>query len=112
MTNQYLATGYNDVSWTNPSILSPNLDTLARDGMILDNSYVQAICTPTRAALMTGYYPIHTGRQVKTERITRQLEWRSDKVMSHTHTKELILFAAYVHLSYVEELESKTDTQD
>ena len=57
--------GYNDVSWHNRDIKSPNLDSLARNGIILENYYVQPICTPTRAALMTGYYPIHTGRQVR-----------------------------------------------
>ena len=58
--------GFNDVSWHNPDIYSPNLDSLANEGIILENHYVQPICTPTRAALMTGYYPIHTGRQVPT----------------------------------------------
>ena len=56
--------GYNDVSWHNPDIISPNLAKLAEKGIILENHYVQPICTPTRSALMTGYYPIHTGRQV------------------------------------------------
>ena len=56
--------GYNDVSWHNKDIISPNLDKLAKSGIILENHYVQPICTPTRSALMTGYYPIHTGRQV------------------------------------------------
>ena len=40
------------------------MESLAREGIILESHYVQPICTPTRAALMTGYYPIHTGRQV------------------------------------------------
>ena len=40
------------------------MDKLAKSGIILENHYVQPICTPTRSALMTGYYPIHTGRQV------------------------------------------------
>ena len=57
--------GYNDVSWHNSDILSPNLDKLAKSGIILENHYVQPICTPTRSALLTGYYPIHTGRQVR-----------------------------------------------
>ncbi len=56
--------GFNDVSWHNPDIYSPNLQRLAEQGVILENHYVQPICTPTRSALMTGYYPIHTGRQV------------------------------------------------
>ena len=58
------ATGFNDISWHNPDIISPNLESLAREGIILEQAYVQPLCTPTRAALLTGYYPIHTGRQV------------------------------------------------
>ena len=55
--------GYNDVSWHNPDIQTPHMERLARAGVILEQSYVQPICTPTRSALMTGRYPIHTGRQ-------------------------------------------------
>ena len=58
--------GWNDVSWHNPDIISPNLESLARGGIRLENHYAQPLCTPTRTALMTGYYPIHTGQQVKT----------------------------------------------
>ena len=53
--------GYNDVSWHNPDMVTPHLDALATEGVILEQSYVQPICTPTRSALMTGRYPIHTG---------------------------------------------------
>ena len=42
-------------------IPTPNLDGLANSGIILNNYYVQHICTPTRSAIMTGRYPIHTG---------------------------------------------------
>ena len=53
--------GYNDVSWHNPDMVTPHLDALAKEVVILEQSYVQPICTPTRSALMTGRYPIHTG---------------------------------------------------
>lgn len=43
---------------------SPNLDGLAADGVILDNFYVQALCSPTRASLMTGKYPHKIGQAV------------------------------------------------
>jgi len=43
--------------------MSPNLDRLAREGMILEQSYVQPLCTPSRASFLSGRYPIHTGRQ-------------------------------------------------
>ncbi|XP_059085957.1 arylsulfatase I-like [Tigriopus californicus] len=55
--------GFNDISWNNPKIISPNLDSLARNGTILNHNYVLPICSPTRSALMTGYYSVHTGRQ-------------------------------------------------
>jgi len=40
--------GYNDVSWHNPDIVSPNLEQLARAGVRLEQAYVQPLCTPTR----------------------------------------------------------------
>ena len=54
--------GYNDVSWHNPDIISPNLEKLAKDGIILENHYVSQ-CSASRSALLTGYHPIHTGMQ-------------------------------------------------
>ena len=42
-------------------IKTPVIDKLARDGTILDSLYVQPVCSPTRAALMTGRYATHTG---------------------------------------------------
>lgn len=40
---------------------TPNIDKLAHEGAILDSHYVQLVCSPTRAALMTGRYATHTG---------------------------------------------------
>ncbi|MES2598030.1 MAG: arylsulfatase [Verrucomicrobiota bacterium] len=45
-------------------IQTPHLDKLAKAGSILDQFYVQPVCSPTRAALITGRYPMRHGLQV------------------------------------------------
>jgi arylsulfatase A-like enzyme len=45
-------------------IQTPHLDKLAAAGTKLDAFYVQPVCSPTRAALMTGRYPMRHGLQV------------------------------------------------
>jgi arylsulfatase A-like enzyme len=42
-------------------IKTPRIDALAKAGTILESLYVQPVCSPTRACLMTGRYPIRTG---------------------------------------------------
>jgi hypothetical protein len=38
----------------------PNLQSLAESGLILDNYYVQPVCSPTRSSILTGRHVIHT----------------------------------------------------
>ena len=42
-------------------IKTPRIDALAAAGTILESLYVQPVCSPTRACLMTGRYPTRTG---------------------------------------------------
>ncbi|XP_067685669.1 arylsulfatase B-like isoform X2 [Haliotis asinina] len=55
--------GWNDVGLHNPDMITPNIDRLAREGVILNQSYVQPLCSPSRSAFMSGYYPFKTGLQ-------------------------------------------------
>jgi len=55
--------GWNDVSFHGGEIRTPNIDRLAKEGVILDRFYVCPVCSPTRAGIMTGRYPIRYGMQ-------------------------------------------------
>jgi len=49
--------GWSDVGWHGGFGRTPHLDRLVREGIELDQHYVQPVCTPTRTALMSGRYP-------------------------------------------------------
>src|SRR5262245_3796525 len=55
--------GWKDVGFHGSDIKTPNLDALAAAGTRLEQFYAQPMCTPTRAALMTGRYPLRYGLQ-------------------------------------------------
>lgn len=56
--------GWKDVGFHQAvDIKTPNLDRLAAEGARLESFYVQPMCTPTRAALLTGRYPFRYGLQ-------------------------------------------------
>ncbi len=56
--------GWSDVGFHGGEIQSPHIDRLAARGVKLEAFYVQPVCSPTRAALMTGRYPCRHGLQV------------------------------------------------
>ena len=53
--------GWADVGFHSARIPTPHLDRIARKGVELDHFYVFPMCSPTRAGLMTGRYPIRFG---------------------------------------------------
>src|SRR5215510_12460398 len=55
--------GYGDLGcYGCKDIRTPNIDRLAKQGVRLTDCYSAApVCTPTRAALLTGRYPHHFG---------------------------------------------------
>jgi len=52
--------GWNDVGYRTGGLLveTPNIDTLAAEGVVLDRYYSFPICGPTRVGFMTGRNPI------------------------------------------------------
>ena len=56
--------GYGDLGcYGNDSVQTPNIDSIAKKGVKLTHHLATAsVCTPSRAALYTGRYPVRTGR--------------------------------------------------
>lgn len=99
--------GFGDVGPTGGRVIqTPHIDRMARDGMVLTDYYAPAnICTPSRAGLLTGRYPIRTGLgyQVILQNDTRGLP------LSEVTIPEALRPAGYVsglfgkwHLGHVE----------
>ena len=49
--------GWSDAGCYGGVINTPNIDSLASDGLRFNQFYVNPVCAPSRAALMTGLYP-------------------------------------------------------
>ena len=73
--------GYQDVGcFGSPKIKTPRLDKMASEGMKFTSFYAQTVCGPSRAALMTGCYPLRVAK-------------RNNQVDIHPylHTKEITI---------------------
>lgn len=54
--------GYGDIGCHgNPVLKTPNLDRMARESVQLDNHHHDPLCSPSRAALLTGQYACRNG---------------------------------------------------
>jgi arylsulfatase A-like enzyme len=53
--------GYSDLSCMGSEILTPNIDGLAKNGVLFTHFYNAARCCPSRASLLTGLYQTHAG---------------------------------------------------
>jgi arylsulfatase A-like enzyme len=45
----------------NPNLATPNIDQLAAQGLQFECFYVQPVCSPTRAEMLTGRYALRCG---------------------------------------------------
>lgn len=63
--------GYGDIGpFGHPTINTPELDRMAREGMTLTQFYVAAaVCTPSRAGLLTGRLPVRSGMASDERRV-------------------------------------------
>jgi len=63
--------GFSDIACYGGEIPTPNLDTLAENGLKFSQFYNTGHCGPTRAALLTGLYAHQAGMGWMTEQSRR-----------------------------------------
>jgi len=73
--------GWKDVGYHGAEFPTPNIDRIARGGVELDRFYVTPLCSPTRAGLLTGRYPIRYGLQRVTVKTWGTRAMPDDEVM-------------------------------
>jgi arylsulfatase A-like enzyme len=54
-------TGWGDLSTYGGTVPTPRIDSIATDGLRFNNYTVEAQCTPTRSAILTGRLPVRSG---------------------------------------------------
>ena len=73
------------------SFATPMLTGMAQEGLIMSNYYAQEVCTPSRAALLTGRYPLSSGMQYGV--IDTRVPWGLD--LSEQTLAEVLRDAGY-----------------
>ncbi|MEM7475705.1 MAG: arylsulfatase [Planctomycetota bacterium] len=83
--------GWGDVGYHGSNIETPNIDKLASQGTRLENFHVAPLCSPTRAGLMTGRWPIRYGMGEAV--ITPWRQWGLD--IQERTLANMLAFAGY-----------------
>ncbi len=98
-----------DMGWTDGGCFgskfyrTPNLDRLAASGMRFTQAYAAcAVCSPTRAAIMTGKYParLHLTDWIPGERAPKDSRFRLPDWQQHLPLEETTVAEALKHRGY------------
>ena len=87
--------GFSDLGCTGSEIETPNLDAMARDGILFTHCYNTSRCCPTRAALLTGQYQWDAGMGHMTYTRSRLAEYSQQLNRKCATIPELLGQAGY-----------------
>jgi arylsulfatase A-like enzyme len=80
--------GFDDLAINNGNtqIETPNMDQLARDGVRFTRHYASAVCSPARAAFLTGLHPERVGYLPNGRGISSELVTLPERLREHGYT--------------------------
>ncbi len=80
--------GYNDLAINNgnPDIHTPHMDQLAQEGVRFTRHYAAHVCSPARAAFLTGIHPSRLGYVPNGRGLSPQVETLPDRLQSAGYT--------------------------
>ena len=55
--------GYHNTGFHNPQQISPHMDQLVKDGVLLEAHYTFQFCSPTRSSFLSGRLPLHVNQK-------------------------------------------------
>ena len=87
--------GFSDLGCTGSEIETPNLDHLARQGLLFTNFYNTSRCCPSRAALLTGQYQWDAGMGHMTYTKSKYPEYQQVMNMNNATIAELLRQTGY-----------------
>lgn len=91
----------------NPEIKTPNLDRLAKKGVIFNRAYCpNPTCTPTRASIITGMYPSQHGAWTLGTKLDEKVPTLGDNLLAQGYHTALIGKAHFQPLKSTEEYPS------
>ena len=77
--------GYGSVSWYGSDIPTPNIDSIARNGVGFTSGYMTApVCNPSRPAILTGRYQQRWGKELNSQTLPPVGAARKSLPMSET----------------------------
>mmetsp|Transcript_468 Transcript_468/g.933 ORF Transcript_468/g.933 Transcript_468/m.933 type:complete len:570 (-) Transcript_468:290-1999(-) len=55
--------GWSNVGWNNDRLITPHMNNLVKEGVLLQRHYAYKFCSPSRSSLLSGRLPIHVNQE-------------------------------------------------
>ena len=86
---------YPDLAGTSGQVSIPNIEALARNGVVFDNAWASPVCSPTRGTIVSGQYGFRTGVTTVGNVLPTATVTLFDRLTAESPTYSHALFGKY-----------------